>query len=1084
MQTLPHHLRVSGFLLLCVLLSGTAARAQDEDFHHPELSWKTIETAHFLVHYHEGAERSARVVAKVAEEIYEPVTSLYEHTPTQKVSLIIRDVDDISNGAAYFYDNKIELYAPSMDFELRGTHNWLRNVVTHEFTHIVQIQTAMKFGRTVPALYLQWLNYESERRPDVLYGYPNVIASYPLSGFVVPAWFAEGVAQYNREELRYDFWDAHRDMILRSYALDGALLTWDQMGVFGKTSLGNESSYNAGFAFVSYVARRYGEEKLVEISRNLSRLTETSIDGAIRRALGKDGREVYDEWRRAITEEYRRRIAPVQALRREGKPLVFDAKAPVVDPSQIESNVTMQRPGVRFPSRPGQLPCCTFNAAVGFANLYPSYSADGTKLAYTSTKGADYFSLSALFVYDFTTQQEKLIQPGVRTAVAWSPDGTKLYYAKNTRDNPHWSLQFDLYAYDLQTGKERRITRGRRASSPTVSPAGDRIAFVVTADGTSNLAVANTDGSGFTLLTPYATGEQVYSPRWSPAGDQIIFDYSIKDGRDIAVVHPDGSGLRSLMQGPEDTRSAVFTRDGKGIVYSSDRTGIFNLYLLDLSSGASSQLTNVTGGAFLPTVNSSGAVIYAGYTSGGYKLYQLDSLAVMPEGSFDYQCDGVPAPPVTSPILASAAPAGGTRQFDWPALRAYDDTRVPELTGVPYKPRFTSLTVVPFLRVDNYNTKTRGIDLVKPGVYLFSNEILDKTGFFAAASLNLKMERDLFLQFAYRGKIPLFYNIGLEPVATAELFNVTRKTDTILSLPASSIPVDLTYDLLEFDFALRQPALSQFSDVELRYALSRYASVIESFVNPETDPPTLVPGSRELYLIANTFTLTFRHDAIVPARTSDISPVGRKVVLRISRELNKFNGDGEYDVTSIGLQPRYKTVNFTRAELQWREHLALPFGGHTLTGLLHGGAILGPEVDEFFDFYGGGLVGMRGYPFYALGGNRMAVVGLNYRFPLIQNIDVRVFSLYLDKLYASVFADVGNAWSDRTMPSLNTFKKDIGAEVRLESFSFYAYPTRFFLSAAYGLDRFDRYIRRLDQTVTYGKEWRFYFGVLFGFDLD
>jgi hypothetical protein len=1069
-------------LFLWALLAGRAATAQEEDFHHPELTWKTIETAHFLVHYHEGAERTARVVAKVAEEIYEPVTSLYEHTPDQRVSLIIRDVDDIANGAAYFYDNKIELFAPSMDFELRGTHNWLRNVVAHEFTHIVQIQTAMKFGRTVPAFYLQWLNYESERRPDVLYGYPNVIASYPISGFVVPAWFAEGVAQYNRKELRYDFWDSHRDMILRSYALDGNLLSWDQMGVFGKTSLGNESSYNAGFAFVSYIARRYGEEKLLEISRNLSRLTETTIDGAIRRAVGKDGRELYDEWRQAITGEYRRRIAPVRAALREGTRLVFDSSAAVVDPGQIESNVTMHRlPWGGSGHRGGaQLPCCSFGAAVGFANLYPSYSPDGTKLAYTSTKGADYFSLSALYVYDFSSRKESLVQPGVRTALAWSPDGAKLYYAKNTRDNPHWSLQFDLYEYDLRAQKEKRITRGRRAMSPSVSPGGDRLVCVVTSDGTSNLALANVDGSDFHLLTHYEAGEQVYNPRWSPAGDQIVFDFSVKDGRDIALIRPDGSGLRYLLQGPEDTRSAVFTQDGKGIVYSSDRTGVFNLYYYELSSGGGRQLTNVTGGAFLPTVAGSGAVVYALYTSGGYKLFRLDSLGGIPSGSVEYERSDPPSPPAGGTGTASAD--GG--RFDWPSLRTYDDTKLPPLSSTPYRPRFTSLGVVPFLRVDNYNARSKGIDLVKPGVYLFSNEILDKTGFFASASLNLRLERDLYLQFAYRGKIPLFYQLGLEPVATAELFNVTRKTQSTLSLPASTIPVDLTYDLMEFDFALRQPALSQFSAVELRYAHSRYASVIENFINPETTPPTLVSGSRELYLIANTFTLTFEHDAVIPSRTSEINPVGRKVMLRLSRELNKFNGDGEYEITSIGLQPRYKTVNFTRAELRWREHFALPFGGHTLTALLHGGAILGPEVDEFFDFYAGGLVGMRGYPFYALGGNRMAVAALHYRFPLVQNMDFRVLSIYFDKLYASVFADVGNAWSERRVPSLSVFKKDIGAELRLESFSFYAYPTRFFLSAAYGFDRFDRYISRLDQTVTYGKEWRFYFGVLFGFDLD
>src|SRR5512140_1154940 len=219
-------------------------------------------------------------------------------------------MDDYSNGAAYFYDNKIEIYAPNLDFELRGTHNWLRNVVTHEFTHIVQIQTSMKFGRRVPSMYFQWLGYESERRPDVLYGYPNVIVSYPISGFVVPAWFAEGVAQFNRPELRYDFWDTHRDMILRSYALDGKMLTWEQMGVFGKTSLGNESSYNAGFAFVSYLGRTYGENVLQEISRNLAKLPTLTIDAAIAQAVGKDGAEVYNEWRDQVEKDYAARVAP------------------------------------------------------------------------------------------------------------------------------------------------------------------------------------------------------------------------------------------------------------------------------------------------------------------------------------------------------------------------------------------------------------------------------------------------------------------------------------------------------------------------------------------------------------------------------------------------------------------------------------------------------------------------------------------------------------------------------------------------------------------------------------------------------
>jgi len=41
-------------------------------------------------------------------------------------------------------------------------------------------------------------------------------------------------------------------------------------------------------------------------------------------------------------------------------------------------------------------------------------------------------------------------------------------------------------------------------------------------------------------------------------------------------------------------------------------------------------------------------------------------------------------------------------------------------------------------------------------------------------------------------------------------------------------------------------------------------------------------------------TLTFKLDAIVPSRTMDINPVGRRVTLKIGRELNKFHNSAEY----------------------------------------------------------------------------------------------------------------------------------------------------------------------------------------------
>jgi hypothetical protein len=83
-------------------------------------------------------------------------------------------------------------------------------------------------------------------------------------------------------------------------------------------------------------------------------------------------------------------------------------------------------------------------------------------------------------------------------------------------------------------------------------------------------------------------------------------------------------------------------------------------------------------------------------------------------------------------------------------------------------------------------------------------------------------------------------------------------------------------------------------------------------------------------------------------------------------------------------------------------------------------------------------------------------------------------------LYGEFHADLGNAWTGT--PAIKDFKKDVGFEFRVEAFSWYAYPTRIFFNGTYGLDSFT--LTKNSATVTYGKEWRFYFGILFGFDFS
>ena len=155
----------------------------------------------------------------------------------------------------------------------------------------------------------------------MLYGYPNVVVSYPVSGITVPDWFAEGVAQYNVPQMKFDHdaWDSHRDMILRMYVLNNKMLTLEEMGGFGKTSLGNESTYNSGLALVHYLAGKYGPDVLRRLSDAMSPVYTVSIDRAFEKVLGKSGQEVYDDWQKFLENNYETKTAKIKETLHQGK---------------------------------------------------------------------------------------------------------------------------------------------------------------------------------------------------------------------------------------------------------------------------------------------------------------------------------------------------------------------------------------------------------------------------------------------------------------------------------------------------------------------------------------------------------------------------------------------------------------------------------------------------------------------------------------------------------------------------------------------------------------------------------------------
>ena len=130
---------------------------------------------------------------------------------------------------------------------------------------------------------------------------------------------------------------------------------------------------------------------------------------------------------------------------------------------------------------------------------------------------------------------------------------------------------------------------------------------------------------------------------------------------------------------------------------------------------------------------------------------------------------------------------------------------------------------------------------------------------------------------------------------------------------------------------------------------------------------------------------------------------------------------------------------------------------------------------------------MRGYTFYSLSGRKTAMAQALYRFPVLFDMRKKFFIWHFNHLYAGVFADVGRAWNRGSLNWSNKgFVKDFGIELRLDSKSFYNFPTMIQFSAAYGPD--DTWVKAFDEdtSVEYMKKdtqdpWKFYLTFLFGF---
>jgi serine/threonine protein kinase len=128
-----------------------------------------------------------------------------------------------------------------------------------------------------------------------------------------------------------------------------------------------------------------------------------------------------------------------------------------------------------------------------------------------------------------------------------------------------------------------RITRQTGlAQTPSASPDGTEVVYLSDNGGHGNLWVATTSGSDVRQITfERDPAVAIGVPMWSPAGDRIAFLVTRSAQTGLSVIHPDGSGLREMARG----WSACWSRDGRWLYYTPTREGARGLEKVSADGG-------------------------------------------------------------------------------------------------------------------------------------------------------------------------------------------------------------------------------------------------------------------------------------------------------------------------------------------------------------------------------------------------------------------------------------------------------------------------------------------------------------------
>ena len=573
------HRRLLRVALLAALATVVGSDAQAQYFgrnkvRYESYDFQVLRTEHFDIHYYSQEKQAAELAGQMAERWYARFARLLNHQFIRRQPIVLyashpdfEQTNTLEGEIGEGTGGVTEILKRRIVLPMAGPLAETDHVLGHEIVHAFQFDITSGGGGG-PA------------------GGGNVPAALRM-----PLWFIEGMAEY----LTLGPVDAHTAMWMRD------AVQRNRVPDVKKLSDPRYFPYRYGQAFWAYVGGRWGDEIIGRLLKASVRTQDPQK--LLQEVLGVDDKVLSNDWHEALKQAYGAAVEGKARAAAYGRAIVTDRNG-------------------------------------GDLNVGPALSPDGRQLLFLSEKG-----LFAIELYLADAQTGEIKKRIVKTAVdphfeslqfinssgTWDAAGRRFAFAAVTKGKPVITV-LDLVSGDT---RDYPFPQMDEIYDPTFAPDGRQVAFTANTGGLIDLYTYDLQSATLHRLTedPYAE----LQPAWSPDGKRIAFVTDRFGARlgdlalgpyQVAMIDPRTGEVRGPVAGFDNAKAIdpQWSADGNSLYFLSDRTGVTNIYRMDLASHALFQVTDLLTGVSGITALSPALAVSANRIA--YSVYENDKQSI------------------------------------------------------------------------------------------------------------------------------------------------------------------------------------------------------------------------------------------------------------------------------------------------------------------------------------------------------------------------------------------------------------------------------------------------------------------------